>query len=164
MLCLRKPTKNDEAEIRACYSRSTSLHQPCTFEPKEYADYLMQSERHFLCLERTGEIVGTFHISNIVRGYFQSAHLGYEIFVPHHGKGFMRIGLELLLDHAFSDLNLHRLEANVQPENASSIRLLEGAGFTKEGYSRNYLNVGGNGWCDHERWAIINNDWKQGDS
>ena len=160
MLFLRKPTKNDEAVIRACYSRSTSLHQPWTFEPKESADYLMQSERHFLCLASTGEIVGTFNISNIVRGHFHSAYLGYEVFVPHQSKGYMRIGLKLLLDQAFSILNLHRLEANVQPGNASSIKLLESAGFVKEGYSRDYLNVGDKGWRDHERWAIINDDWK----
>jgi ribosomal-protein-alanine N-acetyltransferase len=117
-----------------------------------------------LCLSSTGEIVGTFSISNIVRGYFHSAYLGYEAFVPHQGKGHMRAGMELLLDHAFSELNLHRLEANVQPGNLSSIRLLERAGFTKEGYSKNYLNVGDKGWRDHERWAIINDDWEKYDS
>jgi ribosomal-protein-alanine N-acetyltransferase len=163
MLFLRKPTANDEPEIRACYSRSTSLHQPWTYEPKDYPDYLAQPERHFLCLENTGEIVGSFNISNIVRGYFHSAYLGYEVFVPHQGKGYMRTGLELLLDHAFSKLNLHRLEANVQPGNTRSIQLLERAGFVKEGYSRDYLNIGNKGWRDHERWAIINDSWKNGE-
>jgi len=125
---------------------------------------LSQPERRFLCLESTGEIVGTFNISNIVRGYFHSAYLGYEVFVPHQRKGYMRTGLDLLLQYAFFELNLHRLEANVQPNNVNSIRLIESAGFCKEEYSKNYLNVGGKGWQDHERWAIINDDWEKQDS
>jgi ribosomal-protein-alanine N-acetyltransferase len=114
----------------------------------------------FLCLKSTQEIVGTFNISNIVRGYFQSAYLGYEVFSPHQRKGYMSQGLKLLLHYAFTELNLHRLEANVQPENTYSIRLLAKSGFIKEGYSKNYLNVGNQGWRDHERWAIVNDEWQ----
>jgi ribosomal-protein-alanine N-acetyltransferase len=160
MLILRKPTKNDEKEIRECYARSVSIHQPWAFEPKDYKVFLEQTERFFLCLEKTQEIVGTFNISNIVRGYFQSAYLGYEVFYPHQRKGFMSQGLKLLLHYAFTELNLHRLEANVQPENAYSIKLLAKSGFIKEGYSKNYLNVGNQGWRDHERWAIVNDEWQ----
>ena len=72
----------------------------------------------------------------------------------------MRLGLKLLLKEAFQELNLHRLEANIQPENIASIRLVAGAGFIKEGFSRQYLRIGGLEWKDHERWAIINEVWK----
>ena len=70
-------------------------------------------------------------------------------------------GLLLLLQEAFNTLNLHRLEANIQPENMGSIRLVSKAGFVKEGYSRMYLRVGNKEWKDHERWAIINERWSE---
>lgn len=164
MLYLRSPTKNDEAVIRDCYKRSITIHQPWTFEPKDYSVYLAQTERFFLCLEDTHEIVGTFNISNIVKGYFHSAYLGYEVFHPHQNKGYMSQGLKLLLQHSFSVINLHRLEANVQPENIHSIKLLSSGGFVKEGYSKNYLNVGNRGWRNHERWAIVNDSWQSANS
>jgi [ribosomal protein S5]-alanine N-acetyltransferase len=164
MVLLRKSTKDDEKEIRECYKRSVSIHQPWTFEPEDYAVYLAQTERFFLCLEKTHLIVGTFNISNIVRGYFQSAYLGYEVFSPHQRQGYMSQGLKLLLHYAFTELNLHRLEANVQPENKYSIRLLAKSGFIKEGYSKKYLNVGNKGWRDHERWAILNDEWQYNNS
>jgi ribosomal-protein-alanine N-acetyltransferase len=71
----------------------------------------------------------------------------------------MREGLELLLRHAFRTLGLHRLEANIQPENAASIALVSGAGFRLEGFSPRYLKIGGR-WRDHERWAITVEDWR----
>ena len=90
---------------------------------------------------------------------FHSAYLGYEAFYPYTGQGYMRHGLQLVLKEAFQTLNLHRLEANIQPDNLSSIRLATNAGFVKEGFSRQYLRVGGKAWKDHERWAILNTDW-----
>lgn len=160
MLYLRRPVASDENIIRECYKRSVSLHHPWAFEPKDYSAYLSQSERFFLCLQDSHEIVGTFNISNIIRGYFESAYLGYEVFCPHQHKGYMSAGLKLLLEQAFTVLQLHRLEANVQPENIHSIKLLAANGFVKEGYSKQYLNVGNHGWKDHERWAIINDNWE----
>ncbi|OUL56340.1 GNAT family N-acetyltransferase [Pseudoalteromonas ulvae] len=164
MLYLRKPVVEDEAEIKSLYERSGSLHRPWSYPPKDYHSYLSDYGRYFLCLEETGDIVGTFNVSGVVRGYFQSAYLGYEVFSPYHGKGFMRIGLALFIKEAFGQLNLHRLEANIQPENEVSIKLVLGAGFVKEGFSRNYLNIGGQGWRDHERWALVNEHWHEENS
>ena len=73
----------------------------------------------------------------------------------------MSKGIALLLKEAFEELNLHRLEANIQPENLASIRLVSNAGFVKEGFSKNYLRVGGLQWKDHERWAIVNASWSE---
>jgi len=72
----------------------------------------------------------------------------------------MTIGIKLLLSKAFEELKLHRIEANIQPNNKASISLVSHAGFEKEGFSKNYLNIGGLGWKDHERWAIVNPRWK----
>lgn len=162
LLYLRKPIKEDLEEIKALYRKSSSLHLPWSYPPKDYMAYLSGSGRYFLCREEEGVIVGAFNISGVVRGNFQSAFLGYEVFSPHDGKGFMKIGMRLLIDEAFGSLNLHRLEANIQAENKVSIKLVSGAGFVKEGFSRKYLNIGGQGWRDHERWALLNENWHKG--
>ena len=156
---LRKPREMDLNEIKLAYQNSESLHQRWTYPPSNFENYIQQEGRYFLCLTETDQIIGTFNISNIIRGHFHSAYLGYEIFHPYQGHGYMRLGLKLLLNEAFQELNLHRLEANIQPENIASIRLVAGAGFIKEGFSRQYLRIGGLEWKDHERWAIINEDW-----
>lgn len=156
---LRKPQLSDLAEIKQAYHNSIHLHQPWTYPPTDFEQYLQQEHRYFVCLTENQAIVGTFNISNIIRGHFHSAYLGYEAFYPYIGQGYMRQGLQLILQEAFQTLNLHRLEANIQPENYPSIRLIAGAGFVKEGFSRQYLRVGGKEWKDHERWAILNTDW-----
>ena len=70
----------------------------------------------------------------------------------------MSAGLKLLFSKAFEELKLHRIEANIQPENLGSIKLVEHHGFKKEGYSPRYLKINDT-WCDHERWAITYEDW-----
>ena len=111
--------------------------------------------REFLvCLRASGELVGVINLSNIVLGYFRSAYLGYYAFAGFERQGLMREGLLAVVRHAFQSLKLHRLEANIQPGNAASIALVRSCGFSKEGFSRRYLKIGGR-WRDHERWAII---------
>ena len=75
-------------------------------------------------------------------------------------QGYTTEALQLMLRHAFVKLKLHRVEANIQPENAASIALVKRAGFVKEGYSRRYLKICGR-WRDHERWAILIEDWRK---
>ena len=161
MLILRRPILNDLSEVRTLYDQSITIHHPWAFAPSDYEVYLAQENRYFLCNSENGKIVGTFNISGIVRGYFQSAYLGYEVFLPYQGKGYMSKGIALLIKEAFEVLKLHRLEANIQPENLASIRLVSKAGFVKEGFSKNYLKVGGVEWRDHERWAIVNGNWSE---
>ena len=88
-----------------------------------------------------------------MRGSFQSAFLGYYAFTPFDGTGRMEAGLRAMLREAFGTLRLHRLEANIQPENVRSIALVERLGFRLEGFSPGYLKIRGH-WRDHERWAI----------
>lgn len=92
-------------------------------------------------------------------GLFRSAYLGYHIGAPHARQGYMAEALGLALTHGFGPLRLHRLEANVRPENGASIALVRRLGFTCEGYSRRYLKIGGR-WRDHERWAMLREDWR----
>ncbi len=105
------------------------------------------------------ELVGAYNLSEIVRGVFHSAYLGYYAFAPWAGHGYMRAGLALVLQAAFADLKLHRVEANVQPANVRSIRLLQAIGFTREGYSRRYVKIAGR-WRDHVRFAMLAEDWR----
>ena len=163
MVYLRKPASTDLNDVMHAYERSVAIHHPWVVVPRDVEAYLQQEGRYFLCLQDSREIIGTFNISGIIRGNFQSAYLGYEVFQPHNGKGYMRQGLALLLAEAFDVLNLHRLEANIQPDNLASIRLVAQAGFVKEGFSRHYLRIGGAAWKDHERWAIVNTAWEPRD-
>jgi ribosomal-protein-alanine N-acetyltransferase len=107
-----------------------------------------------------GAILGSINVSEIVRGAFQSAYLGYQTGAPFARQGYMTEGLELALHYGFVRLKLHRLEANIQPDNRPSLALVSRLGFTREGLSRRYLKIGGR-WRDHERWAILAEDWRR---
>jgi [ribosomal protein S5]-alanine N-acetyltransferase len=112
------------------------------------------TERGFLvCRLEDRAIAGVINVSQIFLGNFRSAYLGYYAGAPFMGQGYMSEGLRLVLRHAFGALGLHRLEANIQPKNRASIRLVRRAGFRREGFSPRYLKIRGR-WRDHERWAI----------
>jgi ribosomal-protein-alanine N-acetyltransferase len=158
---LRVLAREDRAEFLALARESRRLHRPWTYPPEradQFDELYSRSRREdFLCLvayrSDSGEMTGVFTISQIVRGAFQSAYLGYYAHEKHAGQGLMREALEQVLDHAFGALGLHRIEANIQPGNAPSIALARGAGFRLEGFSPRYLLIGGQ-WRDHERYAI----------
>jgi ribosomal-protein-alanine N-acetyltransferase len=102
--------------------------------------------------------VGVVNLDEIVYGCFRSAYLGYYAFVPYAGRGLMKQGLDLVITHAFNEMKLHRLEANIQPRNVPSKALVKTLGFRREGFSQRYLKINGR-WRDHERWAILSEDW-----
>src|SRR3954470_4848737 len=77
------------------------------------------------------------------RKAFQSGYLGYSGVADLEGQGYMTEGMWLVLDYAFGELGLHRLEANSQPGNTASIALVRRCGFVKEGFSEKYLKIGG---------------------
>ena len=162
---LLPPGPEDELEFLGAVHRSVRIHRPWVYPPSTstaFAEYLARSSREdfcamFLRARDDRRLLGVFNLSQVVRGKFQNAYLGYYAFAPSEGRGFMSEGVALLLRYAFTRLKLHRVEANVQPENSRSIRLLERAGFRREGYSPRYLKIGGK-WRDHERWAICRED------
>jgi ribosomal-protein-alanine N-acetyltransferase len=128
---------------------------------QRYLERSAHDDFEALLLVRTGDqrIVGAVNVSQIFYGGFQSAYLGYWIGQPFARQGYMREGLALALSHVFGPLRLHRVEANVQPTNLPSRRLVQGIGFRLEGYSPRYLKVGGR-WRDHERWALLREEWR----
>jgi [ribosomal protein S5]-alanine N-acetyltransferase len=112
-----------------------------------------------VCRTEDDALVGVFNLSEIVRGAFQSAYIGYYAFAPYAGRGYMTEGLELTLRFTFRVMRLHRVEINIQPVNARSIRLARRAGFAREGFSRRYVKIAGR-WRDHDRWALTVEDWR----
>jgi len=158
---LRVLEREDRPEFLALARESHRLHRPWTYPPEradQFDELYSRSRREdFVCLlacrVQDGAIAGVFTVSQIVRGAFQSAYLGYYAHERHSGQGLMREALEQILDHCFGPLGLHRVEANIQPGNARSIALARGAGFRLEGFSPRYLLIGGQ-WRDHERYAI----------
>jgi len=163
---LESPSRKRESEFLARVQRSQRLHRPWVKAPatvQEFRDLVVRArgERHasfFVCTRETAELAGVINVNEIVRGLFQSAYLGYYAFAPFAGLGYMSEGLTLVIGEAFGALRLHRLEANVQPGNQPSVRLVSGLGFRLEGLSPRYLKIGGR-WRDHERWAILAEDW-----
>jgi [ribosomal protein S5]-alanine N-acetyltransferase len=114
-------------------------------------------QRLFVARNRDAAIAGVFNLSQIFRGPFANAYLGYYALAPHQGKGYMHEGLELVTRYAFDDLGLHRMQANVQPANVRSIELLRKGGFRLEGASPRYLHIDG-AWRDHLAWAITSEE------
>lgn len=102
----------------------------------------------------SNQIVGVINLNEIVAGVFQSAYLGYYGMSQFNRTGLMSQALRAAVDYAFNELGLHRLEANIQPENVASIALVRRVGFRQEGFSPRYLRINGE-WRDHERWALL---------
>jgi ribosomal-protein-alanine N-acetyltransferase len=164
---IRDLTSDDRDELIALNRASRRFYEgwvspPTTLE--QFAAYLERC-RHddfasfLVCRKNDGAIIGAVNLSQIARGNFQSAYMGFYVGAPFAGQGYMVEALRLVLEYAFGELKLHRLEANIQPDNATSIALIKRLGFALEGYSRRYLKIAGR-WRDHERWAILAENWR----
>ena len=167
MLNLQKPGLRHEAAFLQAARRSRALHTGLVSPPanseafREYIRSLRKESREgfLITLPESGDFVGVVNVNEIVRGAFQSAYLGYYAFLPHAGRGLMWQGMQQVIQHCFKELRLHRLEANIQPQNERSIALVQALGFSKEGYSPKYLKISGR-WRDHERRAIRAEQWR----
>lgn len=100
-------------------------------------------------------LIGTINLFQVLRGSLQSAFIGYFLDKKFNGQGYMTEAVKLLVNNAFENLNLHRIEAGVMPHNIGSIRVLEKSGFHKEGLARKNVRINGK-WEDHQVLAIIN--------
>ncbi|HWJ75269.1 MAG TPA: GNAT family protein [Kaistia sp.] len=126
---------------------------------RRYQREMQEATGYPFLVFRTGDLtlVGGLTLSHIVRGVTQSCSLGYWMGERYAGKGLMTAAVKAVIPFVFDTLRLHRLEAACLPHNAASIRLLEKAGFTREGYARRYLNIDGR-WQDHLLFAIVSDD------
>jgi len=103
----------------------------------------------------TSSIVGIVELRDIFMFDFKNSYITYYAFDRHLRKGLMKLGVQQVISIAFKKLKLHRLEANIQPENKASVSLAKACGFKKEGFSPKFIKKGGQ-WKDHERWALLN--------
>ena len=128
--------------------------------------------RTFVILANRSEqgqpVVGRVNLNGVVRGRFRSVAMGYDAYDPYAGRGMFSEGLRLIVDLAFASIeaggmDLHRVEASVQPGNSQSAGLLRSLGFRYEGFSPRMLFLpddnGQERWRDHDRYAITAEEW-----
>lgn len=159
---LAHPRTEDMDEFLRLAKNSEAHHGLWTKAPGDEAEFLnylnkyqQANQASFLVrLNNSNDIAGVININEIIRGSFQNGFLGYYSFKGYQGKGYMTEGVRLVCLHAFHELGLHRLEANIQPENKRSIALIKRCKFREEGLAKNYLKINGK-WQDHLRFAIV---------
>jgi [ribosomal protein S5]-alanine N-acetyltransferase len=156
--------RGDAAELIAANRDNVHYHAPWiapftdeTGFDQWFARGITDANVSLVARERTTrELVGVVNFNAIVMGVFRSAYAGYWGYARTGGRGLMTDALRAAVRYGFEELGLHRIEANIQPENVRSIALARRSGFVKEGFSPRYLFVGG-AWRDHERWTIVAN-------
>lgn len=161
------------AEVAAFYQRNAA--HPAPWDPPSPPDFATEAfQRERLAnaaadvaagallrwwlqpLQDSSRLVGSIGLSQIARGAFQNAMLGYAIDAEFQGQGLMHEALQAVIEHAFSpSVHLHRIQANVRPENGRSVALLQRLGFEDEGLAREYLFING-AWRDHRMFALRN--------
>jgi len=160
---LRRLSPSDRGSFLEAVARSRALHHPWAYPPDSPDAFDAYIEVHptryalAVVVDHQDPLVGVYTLSQIHHGSFRNAYLGYYAFLPHAGNGYMREGMTLLFRYAFGELRLHRLQANVQPENERSLALLRSTGWREEGYAPRYLKVGGR-WRDHVLFATLAED------
>lgn len=163
MLILQPVGRKDAAELIEGNIASKHYHAPWMRNFTDQAGFdewfcnLQSSASQSLIAReaKSGGITGVFTFSQIFMKAFCNAYLGYYGMVQFAGHGFMTEGLKRAVSYGFEEIGLHRIEANIQPDNLRSITLVQRAGFRKEGFSPRYLHING-AWRDHERWALTN--------
>ena len=141
---IRPPSNADCDEFLAAVRRSRAIHRPWIAMPEtrgEYDAYLERSRREssaYFVAHRVDDdaIIGFLNISEIVRGKFLSAFLGYGGIAGFEGQGYMREALELVLREAFTKLGLHRLEATSSPATTRRSRWRDVAASSWRGFLR----------------------------
>ena len=147
-----EPTWSHDALTRGAFRRRVRAYEREWQQGTAYS--LLVVRRSDDCL------MGGVTLSNLRRGVAQSASLGYWIGEPHARQGFMTEALSGILDFAFDDLALHRIEAACLPDNLASQALLRRIGFGEEGYAREFLRINGR-WQDHLLFGMLRDDWRQ---
>ena len=170
---LRMPEMGDFPEWAALRERSRSFLTP--WEPtwpvddltrgafrrrlRRYAEDVRTDQAYaFLVFRGSDEtLVGGLTLANVRRGVAQTASVGYWMGAPYAGRGYMSAAVRAVMPFSFGPLRLHRLEAACIPTNVASMRLLESAGFQREGLARRYLCING-AWQDHVLYALLASD------
>lgn len=111
--------------------------------------------KFWIFLKDDNKIIGTVAFNNIIRGCFQSCHLGYRLDKNELNKGYMTEALKESIEFLFEELKLHRIEANIIPDNKPSLRVVKKLGFYNEGLAKKHLKINGK-WQDHIHMVLLN--------
>jgi ribosomal-protein-alanine N-acetyltransferase len=147
------------------------INEPGTPDPVTSADAFRarcgawERQRHFdgaygfgIFLHDEQAFVGEVSLGSVQRGPFQSASVGYWIDEAFAGRGIVPEAVVVVLQYAFDELNLHRVEAAIVPRNLRSRRVAEKLGLREEGTAARFLQIRGV-WEDHIRYAITQEEW-----
>jgi [ribosomal protein S5]-alanine N-acetyltransferase len=104
-------------------------------------------------IEYEGQLVGQLNVANILHGSVSSATIGYWIAKAYAGRNITTYAVALAIDHLFDSLGLHRVEIDIRPENAASLRVVEKLQLRKEGLKERFIHIDG-AWRDHFVFAI----------
>jgi ribosomal-protein-alanine N-acetyltransferase len=175
---IRPLEPSDAAAMLEVRSRNDEFLRP--FEPLKPDDYLTlgaqrqeiersaqdwRADRGYafgIFSTTPSELIGRLALSNVARGAWQNATLGYFVDQAHNGRGHCTEAVALVLEFAFIYANLHRVQAAVLLRNEASARVLEKNGFRFEGTSKSYLRINGV-WEDHHVYALTLEDWEEGE-
>lgn len=171
---LRTLTIDDAAEMLDLRRRNRTFftpYEPMTtdsdFTPKAIRQSLQQAideerdDRAYsfgICEIDGGALVGRIRLTNVFRGPWQNANLGYYVDEAVNGRGYATEAVRLATSFGFDVAKLHRVQAGVMSDNHRSIRVLEKAGFRREGVALAYLNIHGS-WRDHAIFAVTTEEW-----
>ncbi len=174
-LSLRLPEPKDATSIAHFYSHNRDHLQPWSplwtdslFSEEFWRNQVRRFKEEFdaglsarLFVFKKGEalLIGTASLTQIQRGPLHSAVLGYALAASEQGQGYMTEAVKAAVEFAFERLSLHRVEAGYQPHNRRSAEVLKRAGFSVEGYARDFLLINGR-WEDHILTAITNPRWR----
>ncbi|NGP59699.1 GNAT family N-acetyltransferase [Paenibacillus thiaminolyticus] len=130
---------------------------------KEAMEQSTEDKAYFfvICAQASGQIIGEIMLTEVVRYNLQSCWIGYFLDKEQNGKGYMTEAVKLVVNYAFQELDLHRIEAGVMPHNTGSLKVLLKAGFHKEGIAKKNVNINGY-WEDHQTLAIVNYNTREG--
>ncbi len=164
---LRKPAEADGREFVDCVLRRRHHLEPFVYAADSLSAYRTwiangnraDVDQFLVCRRADDAIVGFVSINDRSGGALQSGALGWASLSTEPRQGHLTDGVSMVLEVAFTQLRLHRLEANLQPSNDRSRRLAIRSGFRLEGFSPRFLLIDGQ-WRDHERWAISEEDWR----
>lgn len=145
--------------------RPPQWHEPEYWEKTQLPLYEKEyregsSCRLFIFPADGGTIIGYLNFFAFIRGAFHACICGYGLAEAQQGKGVMTEAMGAACQFVFSELHMHRIMANVRPDNERSLRVLERLGFEREGYAKKYLRANGV-WCDHVLTALTNDSWTE---
>ncbi|MRN54971.1 GNAT family N-acetyltransferase [Paenibacillus monticola] len=168
---VRFPEEADAEEMTAMYKRNREFFEkfsPSNSEEfytvehqlqliiKSKADREADRKFDFLIFQKEDDrIIGSIGLSFVVRGPLQNCMVGYNLDQAYNGKGYMTEAIKQIVRYAFEELKFHRITGEASPRNPGSIRVLENAGFHREGISQSNVKINGT-WEDHQVLAIIN--------